>query len=306
MATARNYLAGAGASAIFGLSFLFTKNALDSLSLSELLFFRFLAAALVMSLLVAARVVRLDYRGKPMKALLATAILQPVLYFIVETEGLKHADSSTAGIILSAIPVAVTALAAIFLGERLKRAQVFSTFLSFAGVVLVVAFRSYGRVGGSVLGILLLVGAMLCAAFFNIASRSASKRFSPAETTFFMMWFGALSFGALWAAESLVGGGTKDLLGRLNLGAIGSIAYLACLSSVVAFFLVNYNLSKLKSPEAAVFANLTTVVSVAAGLLFRGEALLWTDLAGGAMILAGIWLTNAFGAAGKRAVPKGN
>ncbi|HOX91478.1 MAG TPA: DMT family transporter, partial [Spirochaetales bacterium] len=112
MATARNYLAGAGASIIFGLSFMFTKNALDTLSSWELLFLRFLTAALVMSVLVAFRLIKLDYRGKPIKLLLATALLQPVLYFIVETEGLKQADSSTAGIILSAIPVAVAVFAA--------------------------------------------------------------------------------------------------------------------------------------------------------------------------------------------------
>jgi hypothetical protein len=52
MARTRNYLAGIGASTIFGFSFLFTKNALDHIAPHELIFLRFLTAALIMSVLV--------------------------------------------------------------------------------------------------------------------------------------------------------------------------------------------------------------------------------------------------------------
>ena len=294
MARARNYLAGFGASAIFGFSFLFTKNALDSLRSHELLFFRFLTAALLMSVLAVLGVVRLDFKGKKLGPLVLTAILQPVLYFILETEGLRHVESSTAGIILSSIPIAVAALAAVLLKERLRPVQVLSSLLSFGGVLLVVVFRARGNVGGSPLGIMLIVGAVLCAAGFNIASRSGSRRFSAAETTFFMMWAGALFFGGLYAVRS-IGADGPSLASRLGPSALAGIAYLGILSSVVAFFLVNYNLSKLKSPEAAVFANLTTLVSVVAGVMFRNESLLWTDALGGVMILAGVWATNTLG-----------
>ncbi|TFG83778.1 MAG: DMT family transporter [Spirochaetales bacterium] len=300
MSRIRNYVAGIGASVIFGFSFLFTKNALDELAPHELLFLRFLTAALVMSALVLTGIIKVDYRGKDLKPLLATALLQPVLYFIVETEGLRHAESSTAGIILSAIPVAVVALAAIFLGERLRPSQVITTILSFFGVVTVVLFRATGKIGGEPIGFILLIGSMLCAAVFNIMSRWSSRSFKPAETTFFMMWFGALAFGLIFAFRVLGGGARLDILHRLSWPAASSVLYLGILSSVVAFLLVNYNLSKLKSPEAAVFANLTTLVSVVAGIALRGETLLATDILGGIMIIAGVWGTNVLGARRKR------
>lgn len=298
MARLSNYAAGIGASVIFGFSFLFTKNALDSLQAHELLFLRFLSAALVMSALALARVIKVDYRGKDLRPLLATALLQPLLYFVIETEGLRRAESSTAGIILSAIPVTVALMAAIFLKERLRPAQIATTLLSFAGVVLVVSFRAAGKVGGSPAGYLLLILSMLCAASFNIMSRRSSRSFKPAETTFFMMWFGALSFGLIFLIKALgpSGAGVTALYARLTPPALGAVLYLGVFSSVVAFLLVNFNLSKLKSPEAAVFANLTTLVSVIAGLAFRGESLLASDAIGAIMIIGGVWGTNVFGA----------
>jgi drug/metabolite transporter (DMT)-like permease len=299
MAKPSNYLAGTGASIIFGLSFMFSKNALDDIAPHELIFLRFLTAALVMTVLALLGIIKLDFRGKDLRVLAVTALFQPVLYFIVETEGLRLVASSTAGIVLSAIPVAVTFMAAFFLKEKLRPIQIATTILSFAGVVTVVLFRSAGAVGGEPLGILLLVLSMLCAAAFNILSRRGSRSFKPAETTFFMMWFGAVTFGIIFAVRSLAGG-EADLLARLTLRSVSAILYLALLSSVVAFFLINYNLSKLKSPEAAVFANLTTLVSVVAGLAFRNERLLLTDLIGGAMIIAGVWGTNVLGGLPRR------
>ncbi|MBP7096375.1 MAG: DMT family transporter [Spirochaetia bacterium] len=296
-----NYLAGLGTSLLFGFSFLFTKNALDALGVYELLALRFALATLLMLALRGLGLVRLDFRGKDLKPLATVALLQPVLYFLLETWGLERASSSTGGIVLAGIPVAVAALGAIMLRERLKAAQVLTMLLSFAGVALVAWFRSRDAAAGSPAGVALLFGAMLCAAFFNIASRKASRTFAAAETTFFMMASGALVFGPLALAAGLADGSLATLGERLDARSVGSIVYLGGLSSVAAFFLVNFNLSKLRAPEAAVFANLTTVVSVVAGVAFRGEGLSWMDGAGALMIVAGVWGTNALGASPRKA-----
>lgn len=244
-----------------------------------------------MSVLVLVGAIKVDYRQKPVKALALTALLQPVLYFIAESAGLRLVESSTAGIVLSAIPVTVTFLAALILHERVRPVQILTTLLSFSGVVVVVTFRSIGPRSGSLAGILLIIVSMLMAALFNISSRRASRRFKPAETTFFMMWFGTIAFGLMFAVERSLPG-ARALGPRLSWPVLGSILYLGVLSSVVAFFFINYNLSKLKSAEAAVFANLTTVVSVLAGLVFRGEQLIGSDIIGACMIIAGVWGTN--------------
>ena len=301
-----NYLAGVGFASIFGFSFLVTKDALEAFSPFELLFLRFALATALMGALALLRLVRLDYRGKDPGPLVLACLFQPILYFASETFGVAKSATSTAGLVLGALPAAVAALGALMLKERLTRLQAASLCLSVAGVGLIVLGGGAAQAGeGSLFGLLCLLGALASAAFFNIYSRRASRVYSPVELTFAMMATGALSFGALALAESLLGGGAAGaagaagaragLLSRATPGAWGAVLYLGALSSVVAFFLVNFSLSRVKASQSAVFSNLTTVISVAAGVAFRGEAFGLPELLGSVLIVLGVFGTNAFG-----------
>jgi drug/metabolite transporter (DMT)-like permease len=287
------YLAGGTWASIFGFSFLVTKDALFAFSPFELLFLRFTLATLVLSLASRFGFIKLSFRGKPLRLLVLLCFFQPILYFACETFGLRGTASSTAGLILGALPAAVAALSAPMLKERLSVRQIGGLVLSVAGVVLIVlAGRGDGRKADTVVGILLVVGALVSAAFYNVYSRRASGSFSPAETTFAMMSSGALFFGILAFVERMVTGGS-GILSRATAAAWGAVAYLGILSSVIAFFLVNYTLQKLKASQSAVFGTLTTLVALAAGVFFRGEFAGPLQLAGAAMIAFGVWGTNA-------------
>jgi drug/metabolite transporter (DMT)-like permease len=141
------------------------------------------------------------------------------------------------------------------------------------------------------------------ATFFNVFSRKTSKGLAPMETTFAMMWTGAVFFGLMSLILHLAGlesvpqavaaeAATPGLLARAW-GAAPSLAYLGLLSSVGAFFLINFTLSRLRASQSAVFTNLTTLVSVLAGVLFRGEHFGLAQAFGALMIVIGVWGTNA-------------
>lgn len=287
------YAAGLGWSTIFGLSFLATKGALGSFSPFELLFLRFALATLCLGLLAAFRAVRLDFRGKPKGLLALICLLQPILYFSFETFGLRETATSSAGLILGALPAAVAALSAPLLKERLSRRQAAGLALTLAGVGAVVFARA-GAPGGedSLRGILLVFGALASAAFYNVLSRRASAVYSPAETTFAMMASGAAFFGALALAEDASGRGLTGIAAA-PLSAWLAVAYLGLLSSVLAFFLVNLSLARLKAPQASAFGALTTLVSLLAGILLRGEPLGLVAGCGAAAIVLGVWTTNS-------------
>ena len=73
-----------------------------------------------------------------------------------------------------------------------------------------------------------------------------------------------------------------------------AILYLGVLSSVVAFFLVNFNLSRLRASQSSVYSNLSTAVSVAAGVFLRGERFGPLQATGAVLILPGVWGANTF------------
>ena len=255
----------------------------------QLLGSRFLVAAVFMTVLKVTKSIKVEITTRKVKDLLLVAIFQPILYFIFETIGVNLTSASESGILIALIPVAVAVFAAWFLKERLTWWQWLSILASVGGVALISLPRF--QVGsGQFSGILALLGAVLAGALYQIVSKKASGTSSPVEVTYMMMWVGALFFNALGIWKSAQ---TANLSGYLSafmsLDTLFAILYLGILSSVAAFFCMNYALSRLPPSKSAVFINLTPVFSVLAGVLFRGESLVPVQLVGAAIVLMGVW-----------------
>ncbi|OPJ56822.1 DMT family transporter [Alkalithermobacter paradoxus] len=290
------YISGCSTAVIFGMSFLFSKQALSVASPVSLLSFRFLTAFIVMSILIKLNIIKVNYKGKNLKNLFYLGLMQPIVYFIFETYGIKYSSSSEAGIMIALIPIFVTLMAFIFLKERPLNTQLLFILLSVTGVVYIILMKGSNGGNSNLLGIILLFGAILSASAFNIISRKLSREFSPMELTYSMMTLGAVFFNFISVVTRI----KNNTLGSYfypmtNINFVISILYLGIVSSIIAFFLVNFTLSKLEASKSAVFANLSTVVSIIAGVVILKEKFYYYNLVGSIMILTGVWGTNYFG-----------
>jgi len=277
---------------IFGFSYLFINEALQIFTTYELLAYRFVLAAVVLTGLVAVKIVEVDYKGKPLRLLLLLSFFQPICYFICETMGIKYASVSQVGIFVAFIPVFVTILAFFILKEKPYGKQAVFVLISVSGALLNVIMAGSFEYKGSLSGMLFLIGLVLAAGGYNISTRRFSKIFTTAEITFFMMWSGAIFFTVLRLVE-MAGAGTSGsfLLLFTAKGAV-SICYLGGLSSIIGFFLLNYILSKLSVASASVFVQLASVVAILSGMIIVGDTLHWYQIIGGALILTGVFGTN--------------
>jgi len=287
------YLASLGFATIFGFSFMFTREGLNHIDPFHLLGLRFGLAALTLTLLRQARMLHFHIGLKDTKALLPLALFLPLIYFPSETVGIQLTSSSHAGMVVSVIPIFVTILSAFLLREYPTRLQLPFIFATVSGVIFIFFMQSRGEVGTQLLGNLALMGAVLAAASYNIASRHAAEKYSPLQRTWAMMVTGAIAFNAVSLGQHIATGGITGYLQPL-LQVWPSIVYLGVLSSVVAFFLINYSLSHITAIQSAVFANLVTVISIAAGVLILGEDFYWYQAVGAITILAGVYGTNRF------------
>jgi drug/metabolite transporter (DMT)-like permease len=196
---------------------------------------------------------------------------------------------------IALIPVFVTLLAALFLKEIPSPLQAASILTSVFGVGFIVLGGGRLSTSGHTLGLVALLGAVLSAAIFTILSRWLSQQFRPVELTFVMMWAGAIFFGGLAFFEAQNRLTPTPILALLQQREVWTaVLYLGLLSSVVAFFGMNYFIAKIGAARSAVFANLSTIVSVAAGIGLRGEPFHWYHLVGGVLILLGVAGTNRF------------
>jgi len=287
------YLSALIAATIFGFSFLFTKSALDSLGTFQMLGMRFLTAAVFVSLLRVFRLIKIRFSTAIFKDLVMVALFQPVLYFIFETIGVRLTSASESGIIISLVTVSITVIAFFMLKESLTLIQWASISLSVAGVVVITLAKGNASGSGHMTGILALLGAVVAAGFYNSLSRRASTLYTPVEITFVMMWTGAIIFSLLGLLESAASGGMGGYIRALSDPVVlKDILYLGILSSVGAFFLLNYSLSRMEASRLAVFMNLTPVIAVASGICIRGEKFYPLQFVGAALVLAGIWGTD--------------
>jgi len=275
-------------SLIFGFSFLFTKRTLGYVSdVFHLLALRFAVAFVLMTLLKIMGAIKINYSGKGIAKLLLLAFLQPVLYFTFETLGISLVTSSQAGMMIACIPVFSVIFARIFLREKTTFKRNVYVMISVTGAMIL---SSGDILKGSATGIIYLLIAVISAGAYIVISRSISIDRSPAAITYMMMGTGAFVFNAISLIRHGLRGEIGSFLNPLLIpDAIVGILYLGMLSSVLAFFLVNYTLSRIEVSKAALFANLTTVIAVIAGYFFLNERIEINQITGGAMILIGVY-----------------
>lgn len=279
-------LAAIGAQVIFGFSFMFTKIALEFSSPMTVVADRFIVAFLGLSLAVLFTKTKIKFKSNIWKLILM-ASFQPFLYFIFESYGIKMTTSVFSSIMISLIPVVSMVSGIFILKEIPSPMQYVFAILSVAGVcIMALAGNREGTV--SFLGILLLLGAVLSSVAYNVASRKISSEFTAIERTYMMTIVGMVSFVSIALVEN-----KGNILSLLNpfasISYLSAIVYLGIISSVIAFFLLNFANTYLPVAKTTIFSNLTTVVSVIAGTLFLDEKISTVVIVATAMIIAGVW-----------------
>ena len=295
-------LAALTSAVIFGMSFMFSKLALEVAAPTVLLAFRFTVAVAAMSLVISVNALvgklrgrplfAFSLRGKPVYKLVLLGIVQPVAYFIFENYGILYTSSAVAGTIIAAVPVCCILMDVLVLHERVTLKQVLCALGAIGGVALI-------SVGGammvSALGMLFLVLTMLSDTLYYGISHNAAKRFTPFEMTYVMFIVGMVVFipvGLIYA-----GGLHSPLItGPMHDGGFWvAVLYLGLLSSVLAYGLLNFANSHLSVSETSLFSNVTTVVSVLAGVVLLKEPFSVWQMLGVAVILVCVFVANVSG-----------
>ena len=289
------HLAGVIYAIIFGFTFMFSKVALDYVRPIGLIAYRFLIAIIVLEILRWFKVIHIRFEKKHFKHLFLVALFQPILYFIFETFGIRLTTSGEAGMMIALIPIFVTILSSVILKEAPKKIQIFFILLSVSGVLFIQIMKSSSGLDVNLWGLLLLLGAVISAALFNIASRNASKTLKPYELTYFMMLGGALVFNTLYIIQLSIESRLGDYFTNLShLELVVPILYLGVIASIGGFFLVNFALSKVPAHVSSIYANLSTIVAIIAGAWLLNEKLYYYHFIGAFMIIIGVYGTVRF------------
>ena len=278
---------------IFGFSFMFSSIALSIAPTTVLLCFRFTAAVLTLSLVVAANALvgrirgkawfSFSLRGKPLGGVLLLGLVQPVLYLVFENSSIRYTSSAVTGTVLAVVPV-ICILADVFIShETVTKLQILCAVACVGGVALV---ETGGETRISLLGFVCLLMTLVCDVGYYVLSRRASRQFSPLEVTFVMFLMGMVVF----VPAALIQG--HGQMAELFLPAIQSAPFWGSVLFLGAYGLLNFANATLTNSEASLIGNIGTVVSVLAGVLLLKDPFTPLQAVGVVVILVFVTLAN--------------
>ena len=278
---------------LFGLSYSFTKHAMNSADELDLLGWRFLLAFASIALLRALGILRTNFRGKNPKPLLLICLLNPFLYFIGETFGIARTSASESGVFLACIPVTAIAASSVILGKRPSQRQVVGIITTLIGVVTAVLATGL-HLTFSPSGYAILVLAVLAYSLYSVYVERA-REFTGVEITYVMLAGGASSFGTILVAKHLRTGTLGEILALpfTDTGFGAAVAYQGIACSMIAFFAANTAISHIGVNATSSFVGVSAVVAILAGVAVLGERITLLQILGMALILLGVYIANA-------------
>ncbi len=284
--------------ALFGLSYLFTKDAAMRAGPWALLGWRFAVAAATIGLCAAVGIVRVRFRGRRLGPLWLVAACSPCAYFVGETLGIARTTASESAIILACIPVAALVASSVALRKRPTWWQAAGIGISMAGILTATlaagATATFSAAGYAFLG-------LAVAAFAGYAvSVEKAGEFTGAEITFAMLMAGAALFVPVAVADAAARGAVGELL-RLPMADrrfLVALLYQGIGCSVFAFFLSNRAIALIGVNRSASFIGVATLVGIVAGILVLGEPFGWVQGVGAGLVVAGVLVANAAKAGG--------
>ena len=285
-------LAAFGVYTLWGFSFLASKVAQEHVTPFVLLAYRFdIATALLAIPMIIGRQ-KISLKGKNIKPLLLLGLMEPCIYFIGEQYGIRYTNSAFSGVMIAVIPIVTLILAAVFLKDRPTRAQWLFSLLSIGGIIVITLSENSG---GSInfLGFFCLLIAVVTGSAYSVISRGISDEFSVYERTFVMLLMAAIFYTSLAVIENRSDPGALIRpLGRADF--VLAVLYLAVGASVLGYTLFNYAVTNAPMPKVIILCNLTTIISVLAGVVFLKDPFSLISVIAMIAVLVGIWGVQRF------------
>jgi drug/metabolite transporter (DMT)-like permease len=141
-----------------------------------------------------------------------------------------------------------------------------------------------GEVG---LGELLIIGCVIGWTIYTLIGRRAGGTLSPLVMTF----YASVAGGALLIATGIITGPLRQWP-QLSWQGWLSLLYLGVLGSGFSYVWYAHGVVRLGATRAAAFINFVPISALVFGVLLLGEHVGLAVLAGGVLVLGGVWLTN--------------
>lgn len=261
---------------------------LKSMGIFTSVFLRFSCAALVLLILLRLREKRFP-RLSPREFVMVVglSLLGISVYNVLFTTALSLVEASRAALIAPTSPPFTALFAALLLKERLGATRAVGVALCVLGAMWVLSrgdLRSFANLQLGT-GELILVVSIFIWSAYTLLGRVALSTLSPLALVAYVMLAGALPLCVpAWLEHSP--------LARVTWQGWAALGYLVFFGTVMPFLWFYEGVKALGAARAAQFINLIPPMAVAESVLILGEPMTPALYVGGALVVAGLYLTN--------------
>jgi drug/metabolite transporter (DMT)-like permease len=262
------------AGALWGVSFLFGKWALEELGPAHVTLLRFSLASAALLPYALLKGVWPGRRDLPL--FLLVGFLTVPATFLVQFWGLSLTGATVAALIVGCGPPIVALFASLFLGERLGKTGWSAVGASTLGVALAVAGPG---VSNDWRGDALVLLSLLAVVGWVLLGKRLGDGYPAVPATAWILTFGTLTL----APVALLWEGVP----RLDLTLLGwaSVLVLGLGCSAATYALWNWGVARVPASRAGVFLNLEPLVGALLGVVVLGEEWGPGTVVGGALII---------------------
>jgi drug/metabolite transporter (DMT)-like permease len=284
--------------ALWGSNHVVARAARDAVPLPALVFWRWLPAAVILTIVAlpalrdAWPAIRLRLAG-----LIVGGAVGVGLFSYLLLGGAYQSLAIEVGFINATTPVWVMLLGRWMGGGRLTAGMKGGIALAFAGTLLIISKGELGTFAGLrfSLGNLWSLLAAMSFAWFSIRVRDWTRTIAPLPLMVVTGWAGIIVVMLPVYAVWLASGGPWLVWNAADLGfAIAATAYVGLAPTMLGNLFYLYGVAALGPARAAAFLYLSPLFSAAFSVLWLGERLAWYHLGGIVAIFAGLFMLGRF------------
>jgi drug/metabolite transporter (DMT)-like permease len=210
------------------------------------------------------------------------------IFFVLYNIALGYTTAARASLALSTLPLQTMLVGALLGIEPFTARKALGVLLAMCGVVIALAAGLAHAPADAWRGEIIMVGAVLCMAFYNVWSRAFMRRSSA---------LGFLTFGMGAAAVVL----TLVCVWNSSFGALGAFGarqwiaglYLAICGGALGFLLWVHALDRTTPTRVAIAMTINPIAAMLLAAILVSEGITLNLLFGLAAVFAGIWVATS-------------
>ena len=264
-------------------AFVAIRTGLTSFSPGSLALFRFLIAAICMTLI---------YFNLPKRNKISTIDKLSMLligaftlggYHVALNYGEMTISAGLSSFVISLSPVVTTLLAIAFLREGINKLGVMGLCISTVGMVFIL-FGHDGNLNIN-MGLLYVMAATVSGSIFNVLQKPFLKKYSALEVTTYGIW------GTMFTLGYYLPTFTHEVA-QASWNAIFCGLYLGIIPTALATVTWTYTLAAMPATRAINFIYFMPIITTGLGWLCLGEIPAVLSFVGGVIALVGVWVVN--------------